>query len=356
MILWLVQKLERPDVGTRMALRLQEEDEDRREPLSLSREILDILNTLGLSPRDAQGLSPATIVPGFGFSVCFILNWSCDQVLQQFQWHAPVHHHRENYPDQAPVDEENVIEELEDFEFVDPEELSVVVAPCLEEEDVEQPKILISTIDPRAWKLECERVRVRLSSSAQNKETFSKPWSSHWMILQRQAQVLKTEQRWLLPHLGRVTTSLVQDINTLRQLESKMNTRFQDICDEYGTFSKKVQQLEACRRRREESLRVQLSTVEQLDQKGQEIESQVKTRSEVLSNTRALEHLRVAVVEIQQQNQKMSQHTRLLSLGRWQQQQQNLEKGNNVHRKQEEPQYQDKILESTTTTSNQEEL
>eukprot|EP00961_Rhodomonas_salina_P278077 3757195-Rhodomonas_salina.1 len=136
--------------------------------------------------RMSVDYAPQKVKQGYGEAVCVVLSLLCDAALEKagFRIQAPVYP-TDNYPEEAPVDEEeevsadiaDTVAAQEEDDDDDDEPYAVGGAKGKGKvEEVQKNKIMESTIDPNAWKIEVENVAPLLKMRA---ETDNKEWRTH---------------------------------------------------------------------------------------------------------------------------------------------------------------------------------
>ena len=114
---------------------------------------------------------------GYGEAVCVVLNLLCDGALanQGFRV-APIEYPSDVYPEEAPVDDdEEVSADIADTvaPAADDEEDDYQHSRAeVKKEESKETKIIESTIDPNAWKVEVEKVAplLKMRVDPDNKE------------------------------------------------------------------------------------------------------------------------------------------------------------------------------------------
>ena len=212
------------------------------------------------------------------------------------------------YPEEAPVDDDGEVSA----------DIADTVADAEEEEDDEdyasevkkdegkETKIIESTIDPNAWKVEVEEVapvlkmrldqdnkewRVHLDHTKELQESIDKKWGDDKM---------RTRDK-----LKDLSKTIEEAVESIKKREATINTRYKDDVAQYMNVQSGLQQVLATfeqRSREVQELQGELAEVtERLD--ASKAESNV--RGESMTDTKPLKDLKKAMEKIKKEIQQM---------------------------------------------------
>eukprot|EP00927_Polykrikos_kofoidii_P072216 TRINITY_DN6835_c0_g1_i2.p1 TRINITY_DN6835_c0_g1~~TRINITY_DN6835_c0_g1_i2.p1 ORF type:complete len:408 (+),score=128.86 TRINITY_DN6835_c0_g1_i2:54-1277(+) len=174
---------------------------------------------------------PGKLKQGYAEGVCLVLRDLLREVLRKtgFEWGVPT------YPDEGmadeaevdsnaeiqSVDEDEMPNDGEDDELMYKEDESK--AKKDNESDDEGNKILESSVDPKEWLLEVERVSSRLKIPVPND---SKEWRTHLQQTRGYKQVIEMQFPQAKAQLDKLSKELSQALDKIKSKEAFINTQF----------------------------------------------------------------------------------------------------------------------------------
>ncbi|DBA04145.1 TPA: hypothetical protein N0F65_004253 [Lagenidium giganteum] len=176
---------------------------------------------------------------GYGEAVCTALDFVCDKALaaRNFTWPRP-QYPKEDFADEAEVDEDAEVEAADDTPVGDDEELysDLVRGKAEEHEALEESfqQMIISEVDPVLWKTELERVGPKLKVRV--KEDDGKEWHTHIERTRSHELIMRD----LLP---RANTQLKLIAGQLTEVIARMTTKEKAINNQYEHMRQEFHQL-----------------------------------------------------------------------------------------------------------------
>jgi intraflagellar transport protein 57 len=183
---------------------------------------------------------------GHGEAVCAVLNLLCDGALgnQQFRI-APIEYPTDVYPEEAPVDDDEEVSA----------DIADTVAPTADEdedddyqlsrkevkkEESKDTKIIESTIDPNAWKVEVEKVAplLKMRMDADNKE-----WRTHLEHTKELQENIESKVPMAQDSLGKLSETISQAIEAIRGREKTINSQYKKEVTDYTEVQEQLQEV-----------------------------------------------------------------------------------------------------------------
>ena len=183
---------------------------------------------------------------GHGEAVCAVLNLLCDGALanQQFRI-APIEYPTDVYPEEAPVDDDEEVSA----------DIADTVAPTADEdeddgyqlsrkevkkEESKDTKIIESTIDPNAWKVEVEKVAPLLKTRM---DTDNKEWRTHLEHTKELQENIQSKVPMAQDSLGKLSETISQAIEAIRGREKTINSQYKKEVTDYTEVQEQLQEV-----------------------------------------------------------------------------------------------------------------
>merc|ERR1719277_1572728 len=190
---------------------------------------------------------PGKLKQGYGDAVCQLLNGVLREVLRRvnFEWGAPVYPD-EGMADEAEVDSDAEIQSVcEDEMPGDGEEDDLMY----QEDEVKKEGsddendhgVLETSIDPKEWLLEVERVAPKLKIQLPND---SKEWRTHLQQTRGYKQVIETQFPGAKAQLDKLSTNLTNALERIRSKEAFINTQFDHRALDYRQQQEELAQVQ----------------------------------------------------------------------------------------------------------------
>jgi len=204
-----------------------------------------------LSPTASASLKRCTLTQaklraGHGEAVCVVLSKLCDEALanQQFRI-SPIEYPTDVYPEEAPVDDDeevsadiaDTVAPTADDEEDDDYQLS---RKEVKKEESKDTKIIESTIDPNAWKVEVEKVAplLKMRMDSDNKE-----WRTHLEHTKELQGNIQTKVPMTQDTLAKLSETISQAIEAIRSREKTINSQYKKEVTDYTEVQEQLQEV-----------------------------------------------------------------------------------------------------------------
>ena len=252
--------------------------------------------------------SQAKMRVGYGEAVCVVLNLLCDGALasQGFRI-APIEYPSDVYPEEAPVD---------DDEEVSADIADTVAATAEDEEDddyqhsraeakkeeTKATKIIESTIDPNAWKVEVEKVAPLLKMRT---ELDNKEWRTHLEHTKELQDNIEAKVPMAREHLSKLGSTISTAIEEIGNREKRINTQYKKEVQDYHEVQEQLQEVMKKYDERNREVQTLSSQLQQISEQLESIKSQSDERGESMTDTGPLVRLREAMKKIKKEIKEM---------------------------------------------------
>eukprot|EP00930_Biecheleria_cincta_P000962 TRINITY_DN102141_c0_g1_i1.p1 TRINITY_DN102141_c0_g1~~TRINITY_DN102141_c0_g1_i1.p1 ORF type:complete len:407 (+),score=122.19 TRINITY_DN102141_c0_g1_i1:92-1312(+) len=263
-------------------MKMQADWDEYDDPNTAITNMLVILKDAGVQ---AQAV-PGKLKVGYGDSVVQVLNALFKEVIRRvgFEFGAP------SYPDEGMADEADVDSDAE-IQSVGEDEMpgdgeeddlmyqeDDVKKKAKDADDDADNQVLQSSIDPKEWLLEVERVSAKLKITMPND---SKEWRTHLQQTKGYKQVIETQFPTSKAQLEKLSSNLSQALDRIKSKEAFINTQFDHRALDYRQQQEELTQVQSQYTELNEvvmNLQIELQNV------GEELK-QVKTDMEEKSTT-----------------------------------------------------------------------
>ncbi|CAK4322830.1 unnamed protein product [Aphanomyces euteiches] len=184
----------------------------------------------------------AKLKQGYGEAVCTTLEFICDKALaaKGFAWAKP-NYPKEEYAEEAEVDENLEVEADDDDVPVEEEEELYVARGKTEDNELEEStkQIIVAAVDPLLWKTELERVGPKLKLKV--KEDEGKEWHTHIEQTRKHSATIGENLTGTTTQLKAIMTQLTEVIQRMAEKEKHINNEFDHLRQEYHQIKEKLQ-------------------------------------------------------------------------------------------------------------------
>ncbi|KAF0698776.1 Aste57867_10634 [Aphanomyces stellatus] len=184
----------------------------------------------------------AKLKQGFGEAACTTLEFICDKALaaKGFTWAKP-NYPKEEYAEEAEVDENLEVEADDEVPVEEEEEIYVARGGGAEDNDLDEStkQIILTTVDPLLWKTELERVGSKLRSKV--KEDEGKEWHAHIEQTKKHSVTIGDNLAGTTTQLKAITSQLSEVIQRMAEKEKHINNEFDHLRQEYHQIKEKLQ-------------------------------------------------------------------------------------------------------------------
>jgi estrogen-related receptor beta like 1 len=209
-------------------LRRQADWDEYDDPNTVITNMMVALRDIGVN---VEGMIPAKLKQGYGDGVCQVLFNLTKEVLRRtgFEWGQPSYPD-EGLADEAEVDSDAEINSVGEDEMPgegDEEDLMYqeddVKKKTENDSDEENHAVLESTVDPKEWLLEVEKVAPKLKIQIPND---SKEWRTHLQQTRGYKQVIETQFPAVKAQLDKLSKELSGALDRIKSKEAFINTQF----------------------------------------------------------------------------------------------------------------------------------
>jgi len=209
-------------------LRKQPDWDEYDDPNTVITNMMVAMRDIGVN---VEGMIPGKLKQGYGDGVCMVLNSLTKEVLRRtgFEWGQPSYP-EEGLADEAEVDSDAEINSVGEDEMPgegEEEDLMYqeddVKKKVDNDSDEENHAVLESTVDPKEWLLEVERVAPKLKIQIPND---SKEWRTHLQQTRGYKQVIETQFPAVKAQLDKLSKELSGALDRIKSKEAFINTQF----------------------------------------------------------------------------------------------------------------------------------
>jgi len=289
-------------------MKLQADWDEYDDPNTVITNMLVILKDCGVQVNAV----PGKLKQGYGDSVCLVLHSLLREVLRRvgFEWGAP------SYPDEGLADEAEVDSDAE-IQSVGEDEMpgdgeeddlmyqeEEVKKKGGDDDEDEDKGVLESSIDPKQWLLEVERVAPKLKIQL---PTDSKEWRTHLQQTRGYKLVIETQFPNAKAQLEKLSGNLTNALERIRSKEAFINTQFDHRALDYRQQQEELAQVQTQYTERNEfvmSLQIELKNVsEELEV----VKTEMEERSTTVTDT-------APIVKMKESFKKLRADTRQLEV------------------------------------------
>eukprot|EP00918_Siedleckia_nematoides_P073094 GHVU01159565.1.p1 GENE.GHVU01159565.1~~GHVU01159565.1.p1 ORF type:complete len:350 (+),score=103.03 GHVU01159565.1:143-1051(+) len=252
--------------------------------------------------------SQAKLRAGHGEAVCVVLSKLCDEALanQQFRI-SPIEYPTDVYPEEAPVDDDeevsadiaDTVAPTADDEEDDDYQLS---RKEVKKEESKDTKIIESTIDPNAWKVEVEKVAplLKMRMDSDNKE-----WRTHLEHTKELQGNIQTKVPMTQDTLAKLSETISQAIEAIRSREKTINSQYKKEVTDYTEVQEQLQEVMKRFDERNREVSTLESSVQQISEQLEQIKSLSDERGESMTDTGPLNRLKKSMKTIKDEIREM---------------------------------------------------
>jgi len=238
---------------------------------------------------------------GYGEAVCVVLSLLCDAALEKagFKIGTPVYP-TDNYPEEAPVDEdEEVSADIADtvaaVDDDDDDDEMYTVAPEKQKQEVRENKIMESSIDPNAWKVEVENVAplLRMRVEVDNKE-----WRTHLEMTKELQEGIHAKVPGTKEQLTKLSGTISAAVEQISTREKYINSQYKNLVDEYREMQEQLQEVSKRYDERNRDVSDLTNELTRISENLEVIRSQMDERGESMKDTGPLVRLKDAMKKL----------------------------------------------------------
>jgi len=273
------------------------------DPTATAGTILQELRAVNL-PSD---FPPNKIRQGHGEVVVMVLDSLLEAALESsgFKFGRPVQR-VDDYDDEAPQDEEAELgDEIEDDMGVEEEEGLYMEqgAQSPVEEEKRQMEVIESTIDPKDWLLELERVGPLLKSTAQ--EIDHKEWRTHL----EQTKTEKEKISKVLPEtqgsLQQLSTEVEEALKEVSNRERGINERFEHQIKKYSVHKEEMNESKHKYEQSAEAVNNLTNNLSTISEELDDVKNQMDDRGNSMTDTSPVVKMKKAVSQVKSDTKQM---------------------------------------------------